>query len=121
MLLTTVFFGHLTITEAVGLPTPWSAAAPVSSVVQGHLAPTMHASGQASSGLWACLVAGAGAVGQNIRQNREPRRRQARARRAEGLVGSRVAQASDAHGGGRGGGRAVGAGSRRRMADGERG
>ncbi|CAJ1352517.1 unnamed protein product, partial [Effrenium voratum] len=64
---------------AVGLPAPWGASAPVSSVVQGHLAPTMHASGQASSSLWACIVAGAGAVGHNIRQNnREPRRRQPR-------------------------------------------
>jgi len=60
---------------AVGLPAPWGASAPTSSIVQGHFAPTMHASGQASSSLWACIVAGAGAVGHNIRQNREPRNR----------------------------------------------
>eukprot|EP00439_Symbiodinium_sp_Y106_P055015 s2572_g7.t1 len=60
---------------AVGLPMPWGAATPTSSVVQGQLAPAMHATGQATSSLWACIVAGAGAVGHNIRQqNREPRR-----------------------------------------------
>ncbi|CAE7539342.1 APUM3 [Symbiodinium natans] len=60
---------------AVGLPMPWGAAAPTSSVVQGQLAPAIHATGQATSSLWACIVAGAGAVGHNIRQqNREPRR-----------------------------------------------
>ncbi|CAL1165690.1 unnamed protein product [Cladocopium goreaui] len=76
---------------AVGLPAPWGASAPVSSIVQGHLAPTVHASGQASSSLWACIVAGAGAVGHNIRQNREPRNRRQPRRGARQVTPAAVA------------------------------